>query len=171
MTAPHYTYPDIDAAQRFIDRLRALTPEQWEGLARSLDPWRGDEVRAVWRRARRGALYVSDGALARDLFGIFGTVGALVRELFDEGDPIGTAALLRRGLSDLPPARRAEIEQMADLLEVAEQALPGDRVAASAINLAATALKFRPNWRPSHFAEAYAPLGPFVPADSVSDVA
>jgi hypothetical protein len=37
--------------------------------------------------------------------------------------------------------------------------------------IAGEALLWRPRLRPADFAEAYAPLGPFVPADSVSDVA
>lgn len=171
MTAPHYTVPDVDAAQRLIERLRALTPEQWEEFARSLDVWRGDEIGKVWRRARRRTLAHPGPVFLREVQQVFITIGELIAELGSPFRPTSIVESLRARLPEMPPSARPVFAMHADLMEVAEQALPGDRLASDELVIAGEALLWRPRLRPADFAEAYAPLGPFVPADSVSDVA
>jgi len=170
MTAPRYTVPDLEASARFIERLRALTPEQWEEFARSLDPWRGDDIRLVWRRAGRRAL-IGGHTFLREVFQLLATVGELVGEFWRDDMKLADMEEFRRNIATQPPQMRPFLEQSADVSEIVREALPGDRLAAETIELAVNALRWRPAWRPALFAEAYAPLGPFIPADSVSDVA
>ena len=123
---------DFAAGDRYLALLHAATPEQWERFARALDPLRGDDIRAVWRRAEARLMnaekarrlvpavyYVTTGFIA----GI-----ELLSEFADPVDPALTAALLRRS-DDEDPVRRRIGEQWADAIELAERRLPGDAVA------------------------------------------
>ncbi|HYD54193.1 MAG TPA: hypothetical protein VEA99_16275, partial [Gemmatimonadaceae bacterium] len=132
MTSGHIPF-DLEIGDRYLAVLRGATAEQWERFARALDPLRGDDIGAVWRRARAQLVHPDHVRRTVPLVYLAATTTIaaleLVRELWGPPDPVRARAAMRHATADMEPEHRRVHEQRVDLLEIGARALPGDVLA------------------------------------------
>lgn len=157
---------EVATLQRLHARLAALSPADWQTIARQLDPLRGEAIGALWRRAGHRSLW-SRAFLPQVAPGVHHTLSAL-GELVAEFRPRGRVAadVERARARRQPTARHAVRDAMLDLLALADARLPDDRLAVDAVTMAGV-LASRPDVDPALLATAWAPLEPVVPLASV----
>ena len=160
---------DFKALDRFVERLRELTPEQWESFARSLDRLRGDDVRTMWRRARHRVGDDRKTPVITGIFAILFVLGELIGEFHPaSGAPVDTERS-RAYVSSLPPEHRAYIDRFIAAREIGERNRPGEVVLADVLATAAIGLDMAsaPGMTREDVEARYAPLEPFILLDSL----
>jgi hypothetical protein len=174
--------PTEAAIDRFLARVRALTPRQWGELDAVAQRLLAGDLVSRWRAARR-ATAGADNPVLRDLLSITEVViGTAVqaassvlgaRRSGAPGEGGGGSRFARATLSVLRPtgrpSKRSDLlvrasRELTDLAEV-QPGGPGD--ATVCLHQALIAVWRRPMLSSTAFAEMYAPVEPFIPAASL----
>lgn len=156
---------DAPSVRRLTERLRALTPADWDAIRERLAHLRGDGVGAVWRRARHRSLWFApflpgSPLGARVLF----AAGELASEFRPPRDFDVDTARARGRMEALPPGPDRERRQaLLDLREAIAGPLRDDRVLVEAVSLAGFVLGYRDAMSPDDLARGYQPLDGVIP--------
>jgi hypothetical protein len=162
----------LAVADRFLDRVAALTPAQWGQLdAIGQREMAGDPL-TRWRQARRGVPAVVPSVLAPPMTAMLVGMGVVSDVSIELAARLGGTELLNRVLPDEPAAphdvdaerRRAQLRRLFELAG-AQPGGAGDALGCLLVGLAAFHVAYHRSR--ALFVQQYAPLEPVIPFASL----